>query len=447
MKRRVIFALLVLLVLIQLGRSHIQDENGWLQEMVTGKGSGHGEGLDLACEENHALQTRVAIVTYSTRVKLEFNFIKYINKKCLRKGIQKIRYTGGLTATGSALQYVKNRLLFNRAAGARSEATKVIYVLTDGKSNLGVKPSIPAVQLKRRRVIIYAMGVTSHIRESELRQIASLKDHVLHVRNYAVLNEVTRLLQGDLSRKCRHGQTVYDECGRRCKCQAGRLVHCCRMRKEFTDMTYQERVRYIKTVKTASSVLPYKRSHEALLTMHKTLFDTPIHRRDYFLPWHRWFILQYENLLKQIDCRVTVPYWDWSLVGANPFASNFWNTGASGFGGNGNPPGSCVNTGPFRVGKFSLVASAGGGCLTRNFNGSAPDAVAVKDLLTTTPANFYEFEEMLRRKFHDDIHCIIRGTMCSPDSASAPEFFLHHGFVDKIWYVFVKIKVWDANAF
>ena len=37
-------------------------------------------------------KTRVAIVTYSTTVKLEFNFNKHINKECLRKGIQGIRY-------------------------------------------------------------------------------------------------------------------------------------------------------------------------------------------------------------------------------------------------------------------------------------------------------------------------------------------------------------------
>ncbi len=33
-------------------------------------------------------KTRVAIVTYSTSVRLEFNFNKYINKECLRKGIK-----------------------------------------------------------------------------------------------------------------------------------------------------------------------------------------------------------------------------------------------------------------------------------------------------------------------------------------------------------------------
>jgi hypothetical protein len=204
-------------------------------------------------------------------------------------------------------------------------------------------------------------------------------------------------------------------------------------------MTFEERVRYINTVKTASSVLPFKTSYESLLTLHRIQFNTPIHRRDFFLPWHRWFIIEYENLLRQIDCRVTVPYWDWSLVGASPFTSNFWNTGASGFGGNGNPPGSCVNTGPFRAGQFSLVPSAGGGCLTRNFNGRAPDAVAVAILLTITPANFFQFEAVVRGPFHDNIHCIIDGTMCTIDAASAPEFFLHHGFVDKIWYVFVKL--------
>ncbi len=36
-------------------------------------------------------KTRVAIVTYSTRVKLELNFKKYINKECLRTAIQRIR--------------------------------------------------------------------------------------------------------------------------------------------------------------------------------------------------------------------------------------------------------------------------------------------------------------------------------------------------------------------
>ena len=205
-------------------------------------------------------------------------------------------------------------------------------------------------------------------------------------------------------------------------------------------MSNTERVRYIQTVKTASTNQAYKSQYDTLLTLHKTIFNTGIHQLDFFLPWHRWFILQYENLLQQIDCRVTVPYWDWSLVGGSPFSSSVWNTGNNGFGGNGGPGGSCVNTGPFRQGVWSLPASAGGGCLTRNFFGTAPDAIAVQNLISSNPnpSHFLNFEVMLRVQFHNVVHCRIGGTMCTGDSASAPEFFLHHGFVDKIWWDWQK---------
>ena len=56
-------------------------------------------------------------------------------------------------------------------------------------------------------------------------------------------------------------------------------------------------------------------------------------------------LLQYENLIRQLDCKVTVPYWDWSLVSAQPFNNSFWSEKLYGFGANGvgDPP--CVNTG------------------------------------------------------------------------------------------------------
>lgn len=35
---------------------------------------------------------------------------------------------------------------------------------------------------------------------------------------------------------------------------------------------------------------------------------------------------------------------------------------------------------------------------------------------------------------HGAIHCAIGGNMCSAQSAGSPEFWIHHGFVDKIWH-------------
>jgi hypothetical protein len=209
---------------------------------------------------------------------------------------------------------------------------------------------------------------------------------------------------------------------------------------EFTDLSYTERVRYINTVKKASTDRAHKPQYDRFLTLHKTIFFTEIHELDFFLPWHRWFVLDYESLLQQVDCRVTVPYWDWSLVGGDPFSSPVWSTGNNGFGGNGVPGGSCVQTGPFRHGVWSLLPSAGGGCLRRNFRGTAPDAIAVHELINSNsnPSDFLNFERMLRIQFHDLVHCVIDGTMCTTDAAAAPEFFLHHGFVDKIWWDWQK---------
>jgi len=48
---------------------------------------------------------------------------------------------------------------------------------------------------------------------------------------------------------------------------------------------------------------------------------------------------------------------------------------------------------------------------------------------------------------HDHVHCIIDGTMCTTNSALAPEFFLHHGFIDKIWHDWQMVDPTHVNAY
>jgi hypothetical protein len=131
-----------------------------------------------------------------------------------------------------------------------------------------------------------------------------------------------------------------------------------------------------------------------------------------------------------------VPYWNWTVVQGNPWAttpSDLWYSGNSGFGGNGSPPGSCVRTGPFRQGVWELAPSAAPPlCLKRGFNDNPPDSADLTQLLNILPTEFVSFESSLRSSFSDYVHCLIGGTMCSKDSASAPEFVLVHGIIDKV---------------
>ena len=218
------------------------------------------------------------------------------------------------------------------------------------------------------------------------------------------------------------------------------MVNCVRIRKEFTSLADAERRRHIDTILTVSARDgPYWPEYKQLINEHFYLFDTLIHEIQHFLPWHRYYILRYENLMRKADCNFTVTYWDWSSDSREPFSTgpdNVWNSD-TGFGGDGvEAQQNCVLDGPFRWGNWTRVRPRINplplpDCLTRNFNGNPPGEIDLMRLLSID--NFTWFEFGLREVFHDNVHCQIGGIMCEKEAASAPEFFLHHGFIDKIW--------------
>ena len=206
-------------------------------------------------------------------------------------------------------------------------------------------------------------------------------------------------------------------------------------------MSIRDRKEYVRAVKLISTHPLFKREYEEFLTLHKTFFDAGIHEFEYFLPWHRWFIWQYENLLRRVSCRITVPYWDFTLVAGEPFTSALWKNTDAGLGGDGEgPPRSCVKNGPFREGKWRLIKSAGGGCLKRDFQRDEvfPTLIDLLALLNMFPSadQFRDFELILRNDYYENIHLFIggsEGTMNHRDTAAAPEYFPLVAMVDRIW--------------
>ena len=256
-----------------------------------------------------------------------------------------------------------------------------------------------------------------------------------------------------MSSGCKEGSISYDECGQRCNCVGGQLVNCVRIRKEFTSLTDTERKQHIDTIlKVSAKGGEYRREYEQLINQHYTLFSGAIHEKEHFLPWHRYYILRYENLMRKADCTFTATYWDWSLDSREPFstgADNVWNS-HSGFGGDGvKTDQNCVLDGPFRKGAWSRVrpnnAPLGPDCVMRNFNGIPPEEIDVLNALNMD--DFTDFECTLRGSLHDNVHCQVGATMCTNESASSPEFFLHHTFIDKIWDDWQKKSCTHKNAY
>ena len=165
-----------------------------------------------------------------------------------------------------------------------------------------------------------------------------------------------------------------------------------------------------------------------------------IHQQKHFLTWHRWYTLQYENLLRRVDCGVTVPYWEWTSSEAFDTSDNgVCNDKDYGFGGNGAGALHCVQTGPFKESEWRILPPQKDDsgvdnkhCLAREF-GNLPTEADLQDVLTIPAYNFPYFEVTLRNFLHFNAHKGVGGTMFTLNAAAAPEFFLVHAFVDKIW--------------
>ena len=236
---------------------------------------------------------------------------------------------------------------------------------------------------------------------------------------------------------CGDKNTFRDICDRRCKCKNGKLVSCYRVRQDFKKMSLEERTRLIKAFKLLSSDPRYKSDYEKLGKLH-TIVPEP----KYFYPWHRWYVLELENLLRQIDCRITIPYWEWIKDAAHwtrgSEIEDVWNPGPHGLGGNGVSPFKCVMDGPFQKGEYSLPQSAGGNCLKRHFNYSCnlPNAEQAKKVLKE--ANYTVFSDTIFGGLHLIFHKCIGASQYFKTAPYNLEFWLHHSFLDKLWVEWEK---------
>ena len=104
---------------------------------------------------------RVALVTYNTGVKLEFNLDKYLTSADITKAVSGVKFTEGITSTGDALKLAREQVLTK----ARKDAAKLLFLVTDGKTNNGANPIAEAKKLKDAGVWITTVGITNEIDE------------------------------------------------------------------------------------------------------------------------------------------------------------------------------------------------------------------------------------------------------------------------------------------
>jgi len=240
------------------------------------------------------------------------------------------------------------------------------------------------------------------------------------------------------------------------------------IRKRIYSLTDSELARFQEAVNAAKADGSYddfiERHHHSMMTA--TLMPgeaggsnlrNVAHRGPAFLPWHRYFLREFELMLQDKRPGVTLPYWDWETE-SDPLSAPLWSTAAGErhyVGGNGT-----VTSGPSANWTARIATINGGfvdrpGGLIRDLAGQAvnfPTQAQVDGVLADHPvydtspwrtASAGSFRNRLEgwlaeagesgSQLHNAVHVWIGGDMGPGTSPNDPVFFLHHGNIDRIW--------------
>jgi len=273
-----------------------------------------------------------------------------------------------------------------------------------------------------------------------------------------------------------------------------------RKRINQADMSSDQRDRYVKAVlqmKQTGVYDWYVQTHiDSMWMQTDGTMNMWAHHRPAFLPWHRQFMLDFENDLRTADTALTgkpsdltLPYWDWINYRSKKkflWWGRIW--GDNFMGPNGSGSNNEVTSGPFQGGGTGWVLSYNSGpgftpftpvgpaYLTRQFGqdpnvDSLPtqehwDAARALTVYDTAPwdsnvgvnpapslnpvrfAGINSFRNVfegwvpyydsatalpLNVNLHNRVHVWVGGAMGPMSSPNDPVFFLHHCNVDRLW--------------
>ncbi|MGW2552883.1 tyrosinase MelC2 [Streptomyces sp. NPDC001635] len=221
------------------------------------------------------------------------------------------------------------------------------------------------------------------------------------------------------------------------------------VRKNQADLTSDEKRRLVAALvelKRSGRYDEFVTTHNAFIIGDTDAGERTGHRSPSFLPWHRRFLVEFEQALQYIDPSVALPYWDWSSD-RSP-RSSLW---APDFlGGTGRSLDGRVMDGPFAAstGDWPITVRVDGRTYLRRALGSSghdlPTRAEVESVLamsTYDMAPWNSASDGFRNhlegwrgvNLHNRVHVWVGGQMATGVSPNDPVFWLHHAYVDRLW--------------
>lgn len=191
-----------------------------------------------------------------------------------------------------------------------------------------------------------------------------------------------------------------------------------RVRKEYRDMTASEWSDFVRALNSVDfEVDRWTRMHlEHVGEAHGVAS---------FFPWHRCFLMAWENRLRDFVPNVTVPYWDWTSDWSDPLSASLFTLLP-------------VRSGPSGDCKYKRTVPQSH-CLTRNY--TARDFTTFYSFQTIQriqreAKNYERLWRQIEPAPHGILHAAIGGAggdMTQMHSPNDPMFWFHHANLDRMW--------------
>lgn len=159
-----------------------------------------------------------SVVVFNNVAREVFSLNRHSSLSDIQSAVMNITYSGGGTSIGKALDYAR-LFSFTSSRGARSDAAKIVILITDGKSSI----SNEAKLLKDQYVTIFCIGVTNGINEQLLRNVSTHNDYTYITDTFTTLSRIQAhvaekscadQIDDCLSRPCQNGGTCEDQLGK-----------------------------------------------------------------------------------------------------------------------------------------------------------------------------------------------------------------------------------------
>lgn len=142
--------------------------------------------------DDHSGRARFAMVTYDTEQYLQFGLNRSLSQSEILQKIRAAKFCGGGTATRKVLDYVQKSVLQK----SREASEKVVFVVTDGKTNWAGSPLESAKSIRSQSdTSIYCIAFGSQVNKDEINRIASREDYVIRVRSSNDVAKVADTIQ------------------------------------------------------------------------------------------------------------------------------------------------------------------------------------------------------------------------------------------------------------